>query len=109
MKPLIHSTVSDYNMLIIYRNVHCEYVVLCFSKHRPWLIDDFDQWIERIDPSRKPHRCVVIFCDNSGADIILGVIPFALDFLNRGSKVILAANSSEFISIHCLAYLVFCT
>ncbi|KAL5139057.1 Uncharacterized protein HKD37_10G029074 [Glycine soja] len=36
---------------------------------------------------------VIIFVDNSGADIILGIIlPFARELLRRGSQVILAAN-----------------
>lgn len=39
-----------------------------------------------------PHKCAVIFVDNSGVDIILGVIPFARQLLARGTKVILCAN-----------------
>ncbi|OZJ03235.1 hypothetical protein BZG36_03434 [Bifiguratus adelaidae] len=39
------------------------------------------------------YKKAVIFVDNSGADIILGVIPFARWLLHRGSSVILAANS----------------
>ncbi|KOM35600.1 hypothetical protein LR48_Vigan02g175000 [Vigna angularis] len=35
---------------------------------------------------------VIIFVDNSGADIILGILPFARELLRRGSQVILAAN-----------------
>ncbi|RZB87804.1 hypothetical protein D0Y65_027382 [Glycine soja] len=35
---------------------------------------------------------VIIFLDNSGADIILGILPFARELLRRGSQVILAAN-----------------
>ncbi|KAG4997716.1 hypothetical protein JHK85_029155 [Glycine max] len=39
------------------------------------------------------HMLVIIFVDNSGADIILGIIlPFARELLRRGSQVILAAN-----------------
>ncbi|XP_071085825.1 4'-phosphopantetheine phosphatase-like isoform X2 [Haliotis cracherodii] len=34
-----------------------------------------------------------IFCDNSGADIILGVIPLTRELLSRGTSVILCANS----------------
>lgn len=29
----------------------------------------------------------VIFVDNSGADIILGILPFARELLRRGTKV----------------------
>ncbi|KAL9262285.1 Damage-control phosphatase-like protein [Drosera capensis] len=34
----------------------------------------------------------IIFVDNSGADIILGVLPFARELLRRGTQVVLAAN-----------------
>ncbi|KAK4467580.1 hypothetical protein MN116_008818 [Schistosoma mekongi] len=56
---------------------------------RPWLADDYDIWIDRISVSESPYRCVLIFCNNSGADIILGVLPFAMEFLRHGSKVIM--------------------
>ncbi|XP_062587877.1 4'-phosphopantetheine phosphatase-like [Saccostrea cucullata] len=58
---------------------------------RPWLFDDFDAWLDRI--KGKPHKCAAIFVDNSGADIILGILPFVRDLLFRGTKVILCANS----------------
>ncbi|KAF5405985.1 Type II pantothenate kinase [Paragonimus heterotremus] len=65
---------------------------------RPWLIDDYDEWIEAIRLDRRAYRCMLIFCDNSGPDVILGVLPFALEFLSRGTKVILAANSGPAIN-----------
>lgn len=34
----------------------------------------------------------MIFVDNSGVDIVLGIIPFARELLRRGTKVILSAN-----------------
>ncbi|XP_016705275.1 damage-control phosphatase At2g17340 isoform X2 [Gossypium hirsutum] len=34
----------------------------------------------------------VIFVDNSGADVILGILPFARELLKRGTQVVLAAN-----------------
>lgn len=40
-----------------------------------------------------PHRCAAIFVDNSGVDIILGILPFVRDLLQRGTKIILCANS----------------
>jgi len=58
---------------------------------RPWLFDDFDDWLSR---QRGPaYKSAVIFIDNSGIDIILGIFPFAVDLLERGTKVILCANS----------------
>ncbi|VDP70521.1 unnamed protein product [Schistosoma curassoni] len=71
------------------------HVILDKVQSRPWLVDNFDNWIDRISVSGSPYRCILIFCDNSGADIILGVLPFAMEFLNRGCKVIMAANSSK--------------
>uniref|UniRef100_A0A8C3PYJ7 4'-phosphopantetheine phosphatase n=1 Tax=Chrysolophus pictus TaxID=9089 RepID=A0A8C3PYJ7_CHRPC len=40
-----------------------------------------------------PHKCALIFADNSGIDIILGVFPFVRELLSRGTEVILACNS----------------
>ncbi|XP_075577676.1 4'-phosphopantetheine phosphatase isoform X4 [Pelecanus crispus] len=48
------------------------------------------------DPYSKegpPHKCALIFADNSGIDIILGVFPFVRELLSRGTEVILACNS----------------
>ncbi|XP_076238438.1 4'-phosphopantetheine phosphatase [Calliopsis andreniformis] len=59
---------------------------------RPWLQDDLDEWINRLE-NEPPHKCAAIFVDNSGVDIILGILPFARDLLQRGTKVILCANS----------------
>jgi len=58
---------------------------------RPWLFDDLDAWLDRC--SGAPYKLAVIFVDNSGGDIVLGVFPFARDLLLKGTKVILAANS----------------
>ncbi|CAN8270866.1 unnamed protein product [Cochlearia groenlandica] len=67
---------------------------------RPWVIDDLDnfraRWI------KKPWKKVVIFVDNSGADIILGILPFAREMLRRGMQVVLAAN--ELPSINDVTY-----
>ncbi|KAK2586990.1 hypothetical protein KPH14_010961 [Odynerus spinipes] len=59
---------------------------------RPWLVDDLDEWIHRL-LCKNPHKCAAIFVDNSGVDIVLGTLPFARDLLQRGTKVILCANS----------------
>ncbi|KAL9231782.1 hypothetical protein vseg_006958 [Gypsophila vaccaria] len=57
---------------------------------RPWVIDDFDTF--KLKWTKKSWRKAVIFVDNSGADIILGILPFARELLKRGTQVILAAN-----------------
>ncbi|XP_035721308.1 4'-phosphopantetheine phosphatase-like [Vespa mandarinia] len=59
---------------------------------RPWLVDNLDEWIHRLQ-NDAPHKCAAIFVDNSGVDIVLGILPFARDLLQRGTKVILCANS----------------
>lgn len=34
-----------------------------------------------------PHKCALFFVDNSGVDIILGVMPFVRELLSRGTEV----------------------
>ncbi|KAJ7555868.1 hypothetical protein O6H91_05G058000 [Diphasiastrum complanatum] len=67
---------------------------------RPWVIDDFDKlkskWL------RKAWRKAVIFVDNAGVDVVLGILPFARELLRRGTQVILAAN--ELPSINDITY-----
>lgn len=40
-----------------------------------------------------PFRRVLIFVDNAGADVVLGMIPFVRELLSLGCEVVLAANS----------------
>lgn len=62
-------------------------------KPRPWLVDDLDRWLIRW--RQEPHhRCAVLFVDNAGTDIVLGMIPFVRSLLLRGTAVILAANTT---------------
>uniref|UniRef100_A0A667ZXY3 4'-phosphopantetheine phosphatase n=1 Tax=Myripristis murdjan TaxID=586833 RepID=A0A667ZXY3_9TELE len=63
----------------------------CEQLERPWLVDAYDQWIERL--KGPPHKCALFFVDNSGMDIILGVMPFVRELLCRGTEVVLASNS----------------
>ncbi|GBC02343.1 hypothetical protein RclHR1_04580011 [Rhizophagus clarus] len=52
------------------------------------------KFIERITNKNKPPlKKAVIFVDNSGADIVLGIIPFARFLTSLGMDVILAVNS----------------
>ncbi|XWS54437.1 hypothetical protein CRYUN_Cryun10bG0089300 [Craigia yunnanensis] len=53
---------------------------------RPWVIDDFDTF--KAKWSKKSWKKAVIFVDNSGADVILGILPFARELLQRGTQVI---------------------
>jgi hypothetical protein len=49
----------------------------------------------RTTPSPRRYRKVLMFCDNSGPDFCLGVLPFARQLLKTGraSSVVIAANS----------------
>ncbi|KAI9099415.1 fumble-domain-containing protein [Phlyctochytrium arcticum] len=44
------------------------------------------------------YRKAVIFVDNSGADIILGILPFARYLLSKGTHVVLAANTDPSVN-----------
>ncbi|KAK0396054.1 hypothetical protein QR680_001546 [Steinernema hermaphroditum] len=59
---------------------------------RPWLVDELDNWLSAV--STKRYRCAAIFVDNSGGDVLLGVIPFARELLKMGTKVIVVCNWS---------------
>ncbi|CAA2951734.1 pantothenate kinase 2 [Olea europaea subsp. europaea] len=64
---------------------------------RPWRVDDFDVFKERMfgsgDKKPEPHKRALLFVDNSGADIVLGMLPLARELLRRGTEVVLVANS----------------
>lgn len=64
---------------------------------RPWRVDDFDMFKERMlgsgDKRPLPHKRALLFVDNSGADIVLGMLPLARELLRRGTEVVLVANS----------------
>jgi bifunctional damage-control phosphatase, subfamily II, fusion protein len=55
-----------------------------------WKIDGFEEFSKRLneDGYKKAH----FFVDNSGADIVLGVLPFVVELLRRKCKVVLVAN-----------------
>ncbi|MFH4980115.1 hypothetical protein AB6A40_006824 [Gnathostoma spinigerum] len=63
-----------------------------YLQQRPWLVDDLDDWLSSF--SEKKYRCAIIFVDNSGVDILLGVLTFARELLKIGTKVIVACNRS---------------
>lgn len=58
---------------------------------RPWLVDDFDPLAERMAAHR--HRKAVIFVDNAGGDIVLGMTPIVRELLRRETSVVMSANS----------------
>lgn len=58
---------------------------------RPWHIDDVDALGDRI--AERPFRHAVLFVDNAGGDIVLGMLPLARWLLGQGTRVTLAANA----------------
>lgn len=95
-------------ILEIYRNARS-------SITRPWAVDCFDDFRKSLHGA-KPicdraarseqgaddffvasfvprYRKALFFCDNSGADFVLGMIPFARELLKHGTDVCLVANS----------------
>ena len=59
---------------------------------RPWLVDDLDE--ARADRLAAPPRKTIIFADNAGADIVLGVLPLARELIRAGGEVVIAANET---------------
>ncbi|KAL2936051.1 Pantothenate kinase 2 [Bienertia sinuspersici] len=60
-------------------------------------VDDFDVFKERMlgsgNTKPPPHKRALLFVDNSGADIVLGMLPLARELLRRGTEVVLVGNS----------------
>uniref|UniRef100_A0A0E0IMT4 Pantothenate kinase 2 n=1 Tax=Oryza nivara TaxID=4536 RepID=A0A0E0IMT4_ORYNI len=58
-------------------------------------IDDFDMFKKRMlaDKKGQPYKRALLFVDNSGADVVLGMIPLARELLRNGTEVVLVANS----------------
>ena len=59
---------------------------------RPWFRDDLDAWLKRLDGPA--HCAAVVFVDNAGPDVTLGMLPFTRELLKRGTRVILTANTA---------------
>ncbi|MEM9251419.1 MAG: ARMT1-like domain-containing protein [Planctomycetota bacterium] len=57
---------------------------------RPWLVDDADAWLAAFE---KGWGCPLVFVDNAGPDIVLGMLPLVRELLRRCEAVIVAANT----------------
>lgn len=60
-------------------------------KPRPWRYDALDRWSAKLRD--KPYRAAVLFVDNAGLDVVLGMIPLARYLLQQGTAVVLSANT----------------
>lgn len=59
-------------------------------KDRPWLFDGLDAMKPRWEAG---YRKAVVFVDNAGSDIVLGMLPLVRELLRRGTTVGVTANS----------------
>ncbi len=59
-------------------------------KPRPWRIDGFDAFADRLESGA--YRRAVVFIDNAGSDLVLGMTPFIRLLTQRGMDVVVAAN-----------------
>lgn len=60
-------------------------------KPRPWRYDAMDAWKARYCVT--PYRQALLFVDNAGPDVVLGMIPLARHLLQLGTSVVLSANT----------------
>lgn len=58
---------------------------------RPWLVDQLDGFAAWL--AAQPPRHALVFADNAGGDLLLGLLPLVRELLRRGGSVALAANS----------------
>ena len=76
---------------------------------RPWRVDDLDEFAEvwlgksGLDEEgqgrvRSPYKRALVFVDNAGADVVLGMLPLARELLRSGCEVVLVANSQPAIN-----------
>lgn len=61
------------------------------AANRPWLVDHFDAFVEKM-LGGNGYKKVVVFVDNAGSDCVLGILPLARWLAKRGTQVLLAAN-----------------
>lgn len=54
-------------------------------------MDDFDEFKKRMlidgNNRQQPYKRALLFVDNSGADVVLGMLPLARELLRRGTEV----------------------
>lgn len=60
-------------------------------KPRPWRYDALDVWSKRV--RSRPYQAAVLFVDNAGPDVLLGMIPLARELVRLGTQVVLTANT----------------
>mmetsp|Transcript_6374 Transcript_6374/g.9897 ORF Transcript_6374/g.9897 Transcript_6374/m.9897 type:complete len:353 (-) Transcript_6374:782-1840(-) len=81
----------------MYRDGEMNFRTTRTNLRRPYLIDHVARFIARLR-EQPPYHKVMIFVDNAGSDVVLGIIPFARELLRRGVAVVLAANSAPSVN-----------
>lgn len=66
------------------------------------MVDNLDEALDRF--RRQPHRKAVLFVDNAGADVLLGMLPFARQLLKAGTKVTAAQHRHRRTAHLCIAF-----
>ncbi len=69
------------------------HVTLKKLKDRPWFYDNLDEWTDRWLYGPK-YNCAVVFVDNAGPDVLLGMVPFVRELLRTDIGVVLTANQT---------------
>jgi len=67
---------------------------LMFFEDNLLSIKDYESLVENIET----YKSVCLFIDNSGFDVVLGILPLVIEFLKNGKKVILGVNSKPAIN-----------
>ena len=77
---------SDITLTSIYGYSFYSYSI---SFHISFIFLFIDTWKSRLrlNAGNEPHKCAAIFIDNSGVDVILGILPFVEHLLSRGTEV----------------------
>lgn len=65
--------------------------MLARTPDRPWFIDHADAFIRNLRDRR--YRQALVFVDNAGTDIVLGVLPLVREMARGGVRIVLAANA----------------
>lgn len=68
-------------------------------------VDDFDLFKKRMlgSGNHQPYLRALLFVDNSGADVVLGMLPLARELLQRGTEV--SEHDAIFMVIFCTSHI----
>ena len=69
----------------------------------PFLSDAWKSRL-RLNGENEPHKCAAIFIDNSGVDVILGILPFVEHLLSRGTEVSFHVFNATSLRVVCIKY-----